>query len=66
MVGGESIHRLDLDGPQVGLLRLICKPCLFWERARITETKEEGREINIGYICSIYNIMKEDIVFLLW
>lgn len=28
---GESIHRIDLYGPQVGILWFICKPCLFWE-----------------------------------
>lgn len=30
LVDGESFHRLDLYGPQVGILWLICKPCLFF------------------------------------
>lgn len=29
LVDGESIHRIDLQGPQVGFLWLIYKPCLF-------------------------------------
>lgn len=41
-VDGESIHRIDLQGPQVGFLWLIYKPCLFWETTKIIETKKEG------------------------
>lgn len=39
LVDGERIHRLDLYGPQVGALWLICKPCLFCRRGKIIETK---------------------------
>lgn len=71
LVDGERTHRLDLYGPQVGILWLICKPCLFWERAK-NHIETKRRDIRwlmlrgghqIGFSATLY-IIKEIIAWI--